>query len=536
MSNHDPDDKIKAAFDELRTDAARVRGPGIERRPTPPRRFMPVIVLAAAAIAAIIGVVAITADSGDDEPGDLAAPGTSTSIGPDTTVQSTTSSTTSIPTSAGLAAPLQIEVDEAGNAYYPWIFPPPFLSWYEEGCPEPAVVLENFLGNIMGDFDPSYEVLGSEDHWLSYRVYAKGEGGSVTEEWSIVDLASIDPEVVDCDAWGVVRASSPDNVTIDQPMPNQSVSTGVRVTGRGRGFESQIDLLVLDDRYEDPVGTGFTHGGWEIEPFSGLVMLDRDPLDTNLILVAQSSGAADGAVEPFAAVPIRFGDPLPASNDTQPPIDQEELPEPFDTPTRRGAVVGVDVDDTLNVRAEAGVTNQVVAELSPFDMEVLVHEGSTTVGEDVWIPISHSGPDVIRGWVNERFIARFDAEVPLDPPLEPLLTQIREAISLNAPNERLVDVLAGAGQEIRVVLSRGEGIGREDEVVRMEELPNYAGTFFTDIQDAGLLETAVVMVADGLWGKPAVELMTESGTGVRLDMELREETGLWVLSSIATLI
>ena len=67
------------------------------------------------------------------------------------------------------------------------------------------------------------------------------------------------------------------------------------------------------------------------------------------------------------------------------------------------AVVGVRMDDTLNVRAGAGVDNEILDTLAPYATGVKVVGDGIQVGQSVWVPVQHGD---IEGWVNSRYLAR----------------------------------------------------------------------------------------------------------------------------------
>lgn len=65
-------------------------------------------------------------------------------------------------------------------------------------------------------------------------------------------------------------------------------------------------------------------------------------------------------------------------------------------------VVNVVSDDTLNVRAAAGASSDVLGELDP-DTEGLIVTGKTVVVDGQrWAPIRHGD---LEGWVHTNFIA-----------------------------------------------------------------------------------------------------------------------------------
>lgn len=102
------------------------------------------------------------------------------------------------------------------------------------------------------------------------------------------------------------------------------------------------------------------------------------------------------------------------------------------------AVVGVEADDTLNVRSGPGVGNVVVGELSPFFVGARwLDADPVPVGSDVWIPIATDG---LTGWVNARFVTPVEADGPVTDALLNAVREVRIALSSNAAHQRMADL------------------------------------------------------------------------------------------------
>ncbi len=65
------------------------------------------------------------------------------------------------------------------------------------------------------------------------------------------------------------------------------------------------------------------------------------------------------------------------------------------------AIVGVDMQDTLNIRSDAGVSNSVVGTIPPDGTSILVTGEGVRRGKYVWLPIEYSG---VNGWVNGIYL------------------------------------------------------------------------------------------------------------------------------------
>ncbi len=106
-----------------------------------------------------------------------------------------------------------------------------------------------------------------------------------------------------------------------------------------------------------------------------------------------ASGVDTPAATPAGATP------------TQPPTDTDDLPgEPIDFGPRAGAVlavIGVQYDDTLNLRAGPGTDQEVLARLAPSEDHV-VARGATRTLPAFWYQVEVDGTV---GWASARYLA-----------------------------------------------------------------------------------------------------------------------------------
>ncbi|HET6753374.1 MAG TPA: Gmad2 immunoglobulin-like domain-containing protein [Jiangellaceae bacterium] len=108
--------------------------------------------------------------------------------------------------------------------------------------------------------------------------------------------------------WFVVAAISKD-VRIDSPRQEGTVSSPVTVTGRGRGHEGTVIVLLRqrfasDTLSEQPAIAG---SGETLEPFT--VNLAFEPPGTSAgVIVARTDAGAEEGIPSFTALGVRFGD------------------------------------------------------------------------------------------------------------------------------------------------------------------------------------------------------------------------------------
>ncbi len=351
------------------------------------------------------------------------------------------------------------------DGYYPWLFPSPTLSWYEEGCASPESVIGKFMSNFFDEPDPSTTSLSASSHPNERRfvVHDRGEGGTPLDTGTELVLEVADVAVVDCEAWVITAAASHD-LQIDAVSfsANESGGAQIDVTGAGAGFEALIDLRAHDESFRT-VADGFATAGNEgLVPFAGSLSFNQEIIDDNLMIIASAGTAGEGTRPRFAATKARCCDGL------------EVVPPALES-GRPAAVVGVAFDDTLNVRAAAGVDNPIIGQLSPFELGVRILDTEPVeVAGATWIEVFHdTRSERLRGWVNSSFIAPVEGinnEVLLDA-----ATDVREALSLNSPVDRLADVLAGQGAD-SVMISVDGYLADEDQVLTLDDL----GTRGTD--------------------------------------------------------
>lgn len=100
--------------------------------------------------------------------------------------------------------------------------------------------------------------------------------------------------------------------------------------------------------------------------------------------------------------------PVPSAtpSPTQTSVPSTPVPEGTPLPTPEPGtytVVGVRLDDTLNVRAGAGVDHEILGTLAPYASGIEVVGDGIQVGQSVWVPIQRGE---VEGWVNSRYLAR----------------------------------------------------------------------------------------------------------------------------------
>lgn len=208
----------------------------------------------AAAIAAIAFVGA-----GDDDPTrvDVVTPATDPTTSTSTSLVTTTTSSTTVP--------------EEPDTYV----------WYGE-APSASEAALAFLREVAG-MERAVVVAERE-----------GEVDVLPREdlTGFVTTVSVDP--VD-DGWGVSGSTTP-NIEVDSPQVGFEIGQPLRLSGRARAFEGNVEVLVVQDDGR-VLGEGFVTGSGDgtLGPFAGEVRFD-EPTEDRGALVLRTSSAEDGAV------------------------------------------------------------------------------------------------------------------------------------------------------------------------------------------------------------------------------------------------
>lgn len=160
--------------------------------------------------------------------------------------------------------------------------------------------------------------------------------------------------------------------------------------------------------------------------------------------------------------PTTVETPEPTPEETPEPTEPGELPgEPVDWGPGEGAVlavVGVEADDVLNLRAGPGVDHDVVAEVAPLETEVLATGNARLIGDTaVWIEAT---VDDATGWVNLAYVG-YLADT------EDITYQVSDAEGADTESaaRAAIDQLYPDVADLRVVIVDGPHQGDLDEVV-----------------------------------------------------------------------
>ena len=136
-----------------------------------------------------------------------------------------------------------------------------------------------------------------------------------------------------------------------------------------------------------------------------------DPPPSSTTTAAVTTTSSDPAPTSTTSVAVTTTSPDPGTTSTTPtagPIPDADLPgDAFDIAPAAGsniAVVGVQYDDTLNVREVPGMDGAIIAELAPTSTDAVATGRARMLTESIWWEVTTA--DGLTGWVGSSFTAQ----------------------------------------------------------------------------------------------------------------------------------
>lgn len=222
------------------------------------------LVLVGAALLAVVGVLGV----GDDD--DATAPSTTSApIGSTTTLPEDLTSTAVWP--VGTSSTRYSDPVDAARGF--------------------AVDFVGFVEPVVGPFRQGDSRSGEVD------VRARSDGPITT-----VLVRQLGPD----DSW-LVLGSFTENIELSDPGVLEVVRSPLRITGRARAFEGNVQVAIREDGNPAPLATGFVtgSGGEDLGPFEDTFSFPA-PTRAHGSLLLTTESARDGRIEEAAVLRIAF--------------------------------------------------------------------------------------------------------------------------------------------------------------------------------------------------------------------------------------
>jgi len=130
----------------------------------------------------------------------------------------------------------------------------------------------------------------------------------VAEPSAVPTKSSATPAKSSAAPAATVKTSN-DLLEVTSPIPNQKVTSPVKVSGKSNFFEAHTSIKVVDDNGKVLAHTFATAGGWmdKLYPFSKSVHYDKPSSPKGSVEVFEES-AKDGSAVNKVSIPVTFGD------------------------------------------------------------------------------------------------------------------------------------------------------------------------------------------------------------------------------------
>ena len=164
---------------------------------------------------------------------------------------------------------------------------------------DPLAVAAAFATDLIGFTDPivgEYRAGDSRSGEVEVRASATGPATTVL----VRQLAG--------DDWWVI-GSGTDAIQITEPAALDAIRSPVRLQGRSTAFEATVDVTVLEDGSDVPIGRGWVMGGanGEMAAFDGRLDFSV-PSTTHGVVILSTTSMEDGRVWEASTVRVRFAE------------------------------------------------------------------------------------------------------------------------------------------------------------------------------------------------------------------------------------
>jgi len=241
-----------------------------------------------AAVAAVALVVVAAVVLTRDDRGSVATGSSSSST-------DSTEGTTTTASSTTTEVPFQT-VDRALAMY-----PDPTKS---QRFDDPVSATRSFVVDFLGMIDPvigAFQAGDARSGEVPVQPTANGVAGTG------YPVTTVLVRQLEDDTWFVLGAAT-DDIRLDSPVAGTDIDCPVRLQGQALAFEGVVDVSVLADGVDEPIGTGTVMGGGgPAAPFDGTIECNLDQLDDGMhygSIILGQVGGEDSRPWQFTAVRV----------------------------------------------------------------------------------------------------------------------------------------------------------------------------------------------------------------------------------------
>jgi hypothetical protein len=114
-------------------------------------------------------------------------------------------------------------------------------------------------------------------------------------------------QLADDDRWFVIGAAT-ESIEVATPIPGARITSPQPVIGRATAFEGHVDVTLLADGSNEPIGTSFVTGRGDgvLGSYSGEIEFEVPAGVTHGVLVLSAPSGQDGSTIAATAIRVRF--------------------------------------------------------------------------------------------------------------------------------------------------------------------------------------------------------------------------------------
>lgn len=249
------------------------------QRDTNRKRVLFVMGSAAAAVAIVVGVLALT----DDDESTIDTADTSTTVPESSTTTTTTEPTTTTPSPPAVVDP------------GPAVFPDPTTS---RRFDDPVALARAFATDLLGFDDPLVSDFMQGDNRsgeVELRHFPQGNPTTVLVRQ------------LEDDTWFVIGAVV-ESIRLDEPEQGATIASPEVLRGAAYAFEGTVNVRLFVDGVAEPIAETFVTGSGDgqLGDFTGELTFDLPEGAEHGVLVLSEASAEDGSTDAATVIRVHF--------------------------------------------------------------------------------------------------------------------------------------------------------------------------------------------------------------------------------------